>query len=298
MSTAALMAAKKALARRWLPGIATAALLSAVAAAAAASPAAAARHSPAAIGATQPPGYQVVSSGPVSAPKGTASSGAFATCPAGTVVWGGGVAFDNANGPSLTVNTSSPNGSGGWEGWVNNTGDTTRQFAVDAICADKPAGYKIVSREVSSPPRTQSHATATCPAPDVLLGGGALATADQAADVLTSAWPATSAKFTGYLDNGTTTQANIIADAVCGHKPAGYKIASNNVALEPGFTLADGIPCPAGTSALSGGAQDPDHVPLVQIAGSISQSPTAWAIQVNNDDQSVHQVNGYVICAA
>jgi hypothetical protein len=193
---------EKTLGRRWLPGIATAALLSAVAVAGAASPAAAARHSPTVIRATQPPGYQVVSSGLVNAPKGTVSSGAFATCPAGTVVWGGGVAFSHANGPSLTVNTSSPNGSSGWEGWVNNTGDTTLQFSVDAICADKPAGYKIVSREVSSPPNAQSHATATCPAPDVLLGGGALATADEAADVLTSAWPRTSVKFTGYLDNG------------------------------------------------------------------------------------------------
>ena len=212
------MAAKDTLAHRWLPGIATAALLSAVASAAAAPAAAAAGHSPAAISASQPPGYQVVSSGLTNAPPGASSSGAFATCPAGTVVWGGGVAFNGFPGAGLTVNTSSPNGSGGWEGWVNNTGATTAQFVAYAICADKPAGYKIVSREVGSPPGTQSHATATCPTPDVLLGGGALSTADQAAAVLTSAWPMTSAKFTGYLDNGTASAANIIADAVCGHK--------------------------------------------------------------------------------
>src|SRR5215469_11860061 len=270
------MAANKTRAHRWLPGIATAAFLSAVAAAAVASPAAAARHSPAAIRATQPPGYQVVSSGFVNAPHGTSSSGGFATCPAGTVVWGGGVAFSHANGPSLTVNTSSPNGSSGWEGWVNNTGDTTLQFSVDAICADKPAGYKIVSREVSSPPSAQSHATATCPAPDVLLGGGALATADQAADVLTSAWPRTSVKFTGYLDNGMTSVANLIVDAVCGHKPAGYKIVSSGGPVPPGATALDSITCPAGTSPLDGGAQIPDHVPAVQIGGTVNQTPPGW----------------------
>jgi hypothetical protein len=294
------MAAKKTLAHRWLPGIATAALLSAVASAAAAPPAAAARHSPAAISASQPPGYQVVSSGLVNAPHGTSSSGGFATCPAGTVVWGGGVAFSHANGPSLTVNTSSPNGSSGWEGWVNNTGDTTLQFSVDAICADKPTGYKIVSREVSSPPNTQSHATAACPAPDALLGGGALATADQAADVLTSAWPMTSsAKFTGYLDNGTASQANLIVDAVCGRKPAGYKIVSNGGPVPPGATALDSIVCPAGTSPLDGGAQAPSHVPAVQISDTINQgAPSGWFIAVNNTGQAAHQVNGYAICAA
>jgi hypothetical protein len=213
-------------------------------------------------------------------------------------VWGGGVAFSNANGPSLTINTSSPNGSSGWEGWVNNTGDTTTQFAVDAICADKPAGYKIVSREVSSPPRTQSHATATCPAPDVLLSGGALATADTAADVLTSAWPRTSVKFTGYLDNAATSVANLIVDAVCGHKPAGYKIVSDGGPLPPGATALDSITCPAGTSPLDGGAQIPDHVPTVQIGGTVNQTPPGWFIVVSNTGQAVHRLNGYAICAA
>jgi hypothetical protein len=292
------MAAKKTPARRWLPGIATAALMFAVASAAAAPPAAAAWHSPAAISASQPPGYQIVSSGAVSAPPGAPSSGAFATCPAGTVVWGGGVAFSNATGPSLTVNTSSPNGSSGWEGWVNNTGNTTVQFVVDAICADKPAGYKIVSREVSSPPGTQSHATATCPSPDVLLGGGALSTADQAADVLTSAWPRTSAKYTGYLDNGTTSVANIIVDAVCGHKPTGYKIVSAGFSVSPGATALDSITCPAGTSPLDGGAQVPAHALAVQIGESINQSPPGWFIAVNNTGHAAYQVNTYAICAA
>jgi hypothetical protein len=292
------MAAKKMSAHRWLPGIATAVLLSGVAAAAAASPAAAARHSPAASSANHPPGYQIVSSGPVNAPPGASSSGAFATCPGGTVVWGGGVSFSAEPSPSLSVNTSSPNGSSGWEGWVNNTGTTTEQFTVDAICADKPTGYKIVSREVADPAGTQSHATATCPSPDVLLGGGALSTTDEAAAILTSAWPRTSTKFTGYLDNGTAFPSNLIADAVCGHEPALYKIASNGSSLGPNTLLLDGIGCPSGTSALEGGAQVPDHDPAVQISGSIDEGAVGWAIAVNNTGQAARQVDGYAICAA
>jgi len=285
------------LAHRWLPGIAAAALLS-VAVAVPAPPAAAARHLPAAISASHPPGYTIVRAGPFNAPPSAFDSGGSAACPAGTVVWGGGVAFQGGANANLTANTSQPSGSSGWEARVNNTGTTTVQFAVHAICANKPAGYKLVFRTVDNPPNTQSHATATCPAPKALLGGGTLSSADQVAGILTSAWPLGPARFTGYMFNGTTTDQSFTVLAICGHKPAGYKIASNSVALEPGFTLADGIACPAGTSALSGGAQDPDHVPAVQIAGSIDQGASAWAIQVNNNDQLVHQVNGYVICAA
>ena len=292
------MAARKTSAHRWLPGIAAAALLSAAAVAAVASPAVAARHSPAAISATHPPGYQIVSSGLVSAPPGSSSSGAFATCPAGTVVWGGGVGFSVEPSQSLSVNTSSPNGSSGWEGWVNNTGTTAERFMADAICADKPAGYKIVSREVANPAGTQAHATATCPSPDVLLGGGALSTADEAAAVLTSAWPSTSAKFTGYLDNGTAFASNLIVDAVCGHKPVGYKIVSDSFTLGPQSLLLDGLTCPSGTSALDGGTQVPGHAPAVQISGSIDEGHLGWAVAVNNTGLATEQEHSYVICAA
>jgi hypothetical protein len=292
------MTAKRMSAHRWLPGIATAALVSAVAAATAAPPAAAARHSPAATSASNPPGYQIVHSAPFSAPPGALDSGGSAACPAGTVVWGGGVAFVGGSNPHLTVNTSEPSGSSGWEARVNNTGTSTPQFVVDAICANKPTGYKIVFRTVDNPPSTQSHAAIACPSPKFLLGGGTLSTSDQVAAILTSAWPRSSAKFAGFMFNGTATDAKFTVLAICGHKPAGYAIASNGTPLNPGNTLFDGIACPAGTSALGGGAQVPDHSTDVQVGGSIDQGAFGWEINVNNTGPSVHQVNGFVICAA
>jgi hypothetical protein len=284
------------LAHRWLPGIAAAALLSVAVAVPA--PPAAARHLPGAISANHPPGYKIVHAGPFNAPPSAFDSAGSAACPAGTVVWGGGVVFQGAS-ANFTVNTSQPSGSSGWEARVNNAGATTVQFAVNAICANQPAGYKLVSRTVDNPPNTQSHATATCPAPKALLGGGTLSSADEVAGILTSAWPQSPAKFTGYMFNGTATDQTLTVLAICGHKPVGYKIAANSVPADPGALLSDGIACPAGTSALSGGAQDPAQVPIVQVAGSINQGTGGWVIQMNNDDgQSAHQVNGYVICAA
>jgi hypothetical protein len=291
------MAAEKRLGYRWLPGIATAALLFVVAAAPA-PPAVAARHSRAVIGANHPPGYTIVRSAPFSAPPGAFDSGGSATCPAGTVVWGGGVAFLGAFGPDLTVNTSQPAGSSGWEARVNNTGTTTPQFRVDAICADKPMGYRLVTKTADSPPNRQTHDTVTCPSPKVLLSGGTLSSDDQVTSFLTSAWPVSSARFTAYMVNGTATDQAFTVEAICAHKPVGYKIATNSAPVDPGATLSDGIACPSGTSVLGGGGQDPDHVKVVQVAGSIDESATAWDIGMNDDGQLVHQVNGYAICAA
>ncbi len=288
------MAATKGRGHRWLPGIAAAALLSVAAAAPA--PAAAAWHSPA-ISAGHPLGYKIVHGGPFNAPPGTFDSAASVACPAGTVVWGGGVVFHGAS-FSLNVNTSQPAGSTGWEARVNNSGTTTVQFDVNAICANQPAGYKLVVKTVDNPPNTQSHATVMCPSPKVLLGGGTLSSADEVTAFLTSAWPLGPARFTGYMFNGTTSDQSFTVEAICGHKPAGYKIASNSASVDPGAVLSDGIACPAGTSVLSGGTQDPDHVPAVQVAGSNDEDTSAWNIAVNNLDQSAHLVDGYAICAA
>lgn len=290
------MAGKKLPWHRYLPGLALAVLLCMLAAAAAASPAAAARRS-ATVGVGHPAGYQIVSSGSVNAPPSALDTGGSATCPAGTVVWGGGVSFvDGQAGSTLTVNTSEPD-SAGWFATVNNTGTTTAQFAVDAICANKPTGYQIYSESVDNPAGSQSHATALCPYPQVVLGGGTLSTSDQAAAVLTSAWPVGPAKFTGYMYNATSDAARFTVFAVCGHRPTGYTIVSNNASFGPGVLL-DSITCPAGKSALDGGVKTIGHSPLVQIGGLIDQGAGGWTLKMNNNTPSGQQVDLSVICAA
>jgi hypothetical protein len=199
--------------------------------------------------------------------------------------------------PTLTVNTSEPD-SAGWFARVNNTGTATAQFAVDAICAKKPTGYALVSQSVDNPANSQSHATATCPAPKVVLGGGTLSTSDQATALLTSAWPASPHKFTAYTYNGTPDDARLSVFAVCGHKPAGYTIASISDSVRSGGSVLDGIRCPAGTSVLDGGAQTVGHSPLVQIGASIDVGASSWNIEMNNTGPSTQQVDGYAICAA
>jgi hypothetical protein len=98
--------------------------------------------------------------------------------------------------------------------------------------------------------------------------------------------------------NGTATDAQLTVYAICGHKPAGYTIVLSGTALPAGSALDGGVTCPAGTSVLGGGAQATDHVPAVQIGGSINQAAFSWITEVNNTGQSVAQVDSYGICAA
>ena len=290
-----VVAGKKLPGHRYLPGLALAVLVCVLAAAAAASPAAAARRPAVSVG--HPPGYQIVTSGPVNAPPSALDTGGSATCPAGTVVWGGGVSFvDGQDGSTLTVNTSEPD-SAGWFATVNNTGTATAQFAVDAICASKPAGYGIYTESVDNPAGSQAHATAECPYPQVVLGGGTLSTSDAATAVQTSAWPVGPAKFTGYMYNATPDDARFTVFAVCGHRPTGYKIFSNNASFGPGVLL-DSIGCPAGKSVLDGGVKTVGHSPLVQVGGLIDEGPGGWSLKMNNDTASGQQVDLSDICAA
>jgi hypothetical protein len=289
--------AAKTAGHRYVPALTTAMIFCVLATIAAAPPAAAAPR-PASVSASQPPGYHIVSSGSLSAAPGAFDTGGSVACPAGTVVWGGGASFvGGSGGPDLTVNTSEPMENAGWEARVNNAGTSTAQFAVDAICAKQPKGYKIVFQDADNPAGSQSQATAICPSPKVVLGGGTLSTSDQAPAVLTSAWPASSRKFTGYMYNGTATDAELIVYAVCGHRPTGYAIASNSASVGAGL-LRDGIACPAGTSALDGGAQTMGHNPLVQVDGSIDQGAFGWIIAMNNNAPSAQTIHGYAICAA
>lgn len=171
-----------------------------------------------------------------------------------------------------------------------------------SIGASHPPGYKIVhAGPLNAPPGTfDSGGSVACPTGTVVWGGGVVFLGGTTSSLnVNTSQPSGSTGWEARVNNsGTTTDQSFTLEAICGHKPAGYKIATNSALLEASFTLSDGIGCPTGTSVLSGGAQDPDHVPVVQVAGSIDEDASAWHIDVNNLGQSAHQVNGYAICAA
>ena len=139
---------------------------------------------------TKPPGYKRVFTSPIPIPSSPFDFGGEATCPVGTVPWGGGAGFSGGfAGHGENINTSEPVGNS-WRARYNNSGPTLGDhFAVEAICAKQPAGYTVAFSSADNPAHSQSSAVATCPTGTVLLSGGGLSTADTADVQQLSAFP-------------------------------------------------------------------------------------------------------------
>ena len=119
-----------------------------------------------------PPRYAVVNSGLLTAPNGLQSFGQ-ASCPARTVVYGGGV-FISSGSVSANVNSSYPESDGThWGGYVNNAGGFDTQFEVYAICGKRNAKWSIQSFTLPNPAGAQTGPLqADCPSGTQVLGGG------------------------------------------------------------------------------------------------------------------------------
>jgi hypothetical protein len=263
-------------------------------------PAATAANAFAASTATAPPGYQRVRSTPIPIPPGLFDSGGQVACPAGTVPWGGGVGFTGGIASAgENINTSAPTGNG-WEGRFNNS--STRpddNFAVDAICAKKPAGYTTTFTTVDNPAGAQSAAVAVCPAGTRLLSGGTLSTADTTDVQLLSAWPLGPERFRSVMWNGSATDQRLTTFAICGHRPAGYTITSAPESDTGGpVTLVGGAQCPAGTSILGGGIHVTSPQPAVTLGESLDKPATQWLSEVVNSATAPATVTIYAIYAA
>jgi len=209
---------------------------------------------------TAPPGYRIVRGPLMPAPAGPLDSGGQVSCPTGTVAWGGGTAVQGVGGPTESINTSAPNGPTAWRARVNNTGVETQQFGIDAICARQPKGYAQTFAQIGNPQHTQASATATCPANTVLLSGGVLSTSDSALASVTSAFPASSTKFTAFVNNGTGVNEVLTAFAICGeparrrHRTPRSSARAPSSCRTPSRRSAPPDPLePAATSAPGGG---------------------------------------------
>src|SRR6185437_11029025 len=87
-------------------------------------------------------GYVVARSAPFGAPSGDQEHGE-ASCPAGTVPFGGGVAIVSGS-TAANVNSSYPTTSG-WAADVNNASPSATSFTVYVTCGKQPKRYEQVN---------------------------------------------------------------------------------------------------------------------------------------------------------
>lgn len=251
---------------------------------------------------TAPPGYHLVSSGPIPLrPDRVLDTGGSVTCPTGTVPWGGGAGFTGGTpGVGENVNTSAPSGNG-WRARYNNAnGRPDDDFAVVGICANAPQGYTTTFAAVDNPPMTQVSGVATCPTGTVLLGGGVISTSDSVDASATSAFPRGPHAYAGSMWNGTARDEKFDVFAICGAKPLGYTIvrSSETLNVAANTDIASGAECPHGTSLISGGVSVTDPRPTVSLGASLPESRTDLLSEVLTATSGTVSVTTSVVCAA
>lgn len=246
--------------------------------------------------ATAPPGYTRVVRSPLDNPALSKSAG-IATCPAHKVMWGGGTANLDGDPPAVTLHSTSPHGSAAWRGSISNVSGTDSKFEVVAVCAAKPARYRIVSKAFANPPSTESHATVTCPANIVVLSGGVETTSTSVDTGVTNAWPRSNSQFVAWVSNGSVVNATDHVLAVCAARPPGYSLKSLSVS-NPGATEDSiGQACPINTSVIGGGASSSIKTPAFTLFALAPGSRTVWDTDITNSGATAAIVTSYVICA-
>jgi hypothetical protein len=246
-----------------------------------------------------PPRYAVVVSDSIANPALTDSSGTV-QCPAGSVVYGGGVYSDSAS--TLTnVGGSYPFAEDTWFVDVNNGSPTDTSFQVYAICGKRMATWSLADGGTGVVlPGRQVTFSAFCPREIKVLGNGGIGGRDVD---LASSYPVKSGIVTRrnfgwaatFNYGGTEEAAAVTPEVVCG-KVRGYTIVKGDrVHLAPGTQGDAGVSCPAGKVPLSGSVA----INSTDITTNINTSfPTAdgWDTFVNNFSGPPTTITPYVVC--
>jgi len=244
--------------------------------------------------ASAPKGYVIVNSGALDDPAGQWTFGRT-YCPAGTVVWGGGVTA--SGGLEQTLNSSFPSTSGppAWEVYINNAESSDESFTVYAVCAKKPKKYVIEEGPAASPAGDQTPVSATCPAQTVVLGGGTYVNALGPLFGINSSFPAGN-QWISDINNSSGVTVTVATDAICGKRPKHYAVVSGGTSDNPpGANSPDSASCPAKTSILSAGVISSASETSVNVT-ELNADRNAVAFMANAS-ASDHTMNVYAVCA-
>ena len=132
----------------------------------------------------------------------------------------------------------------------------------------------------------------------MVLSGGTFSSSDSASVQAVSLFPASQTKFTGRMDNATSSDATLQVQAVCGHKPAKYTIVKHTDSDPPSTIDLTGAQCPAGTAALGGGVKPVSPVTPPSISESTYNTLDGWSISITNTSSVSLNLTSYAICAA
>jgi len=251
---------------------------------------------------TEPTGYLIVNSGPISTLSPSNTTGSV-TCPATSTgaaryPQDGGVSFQSHS-LYASVNSSYATGTSWSVGITNRTGAATT-FTVWAVCAVPNTGYvELSSTGVPNARGTQTEASEACPTGTKIIGGGVQNSLPYA--TIYGSYPSGNA-WVVHVDNPGTTANTMYVSAVCTtySGTTAYSVNEGSaVRAAPSSDTGAAISCPSGQAAVGGGISVGSLNTNVNLNSS---APTAtglgWANFENNATSTAVGLTPWVICAA
>ena len=244
-----------------------------------------------------------------------------ATCPAGSVVAGGGmqVVGEGTADFRTSIQETFPGTKGGgapslWLVAARNDGTAPHTFGLFVVCQPKPKGYEVVSRDFAVAPGGFLQKTARCPKGKVVIGGGAAVIHEGKYDFRTQIQEsapgtigAAQSLWLVALRNNDGATHTIRIWAVCAPKPHGYVMVRRDFKVPANGFVRNTARCPKGTVVYAGGAlvagegagnfrtRMQETAPgYVGPADEIS----LWLNAVKNTDAKSHKIAMHAVCAA
>jgi hypothetical protein len=246
-----------------------------------------------------PPGYVTVSKSDISLPDNDGTFGVV-ECPKGTVVLSGGAYLDSSS-VLAGINASFPAGQRTWEAVANNFSGAATTFNVYAVCARSPKGYQqLTGKEISNPAGDRDGATLSCPAGDVVLGGGAFDDDPSFSVGLASSYPTNSASWRAAASNFSDRSSQFEVTAICASPLPGYAVSSASVSDPAGVQKGLIQNCSATTVVIGGGNKSSNTTRLrieMKTTQPFPVSGAGWKSGENNDTDSSTTLTAYAICA-
>jgi eukaryotic-like serine/threonine-protein kinase len=245
-----------------------------------------------------------------------------ARCPAGTKVLGGGAQVVGAGSADFEtqIQESTPGTIGGgaqdlWLVAVNNLSNTQRTVRIYAVCAEPPAGYQVVTTEVTVAAAGFQRDTTHCPVGARVLAGGVHVGAGSAEFRLQESAPGGVTTAAGPQDvwlvsikNLTNNPRTVRINAICAEPPAGYQVVSTDVSLAAAGFERTTARCPVGALILSGGVQvvgagSADfNIRLQEAApgtiGSGASAQDLWLVAIKNLSNTQRNLRIFSVCAS
>jgi hypothetical protein len=160
--------------------------------------------------------------------------------------------------------------------------------------ANPPRGFtEVSSGDLTAIAGVQTHATVSCPAGTVPLGGGVATTL--ASGVTVNGTYPTATGWAADVNNPDATNEAFSVDVTCSHQPRGYTIVTANDPAPAGQETFGEAMCPNATASLGGGARSSS----AQLSVNLSESlPTRsrWNSGETNASAVDSQLTTFVVC--